>query len=579
MDSLPVEIVLNITTCRYWIFDKQATPAHSREQTDLETYSIVRLSLVSKHLHHVVSDNEVWRTLCFRDSNSRHACKQALLRPVVEPRLYNLQEAVARTEVGKPDVEQERSNRGKGIALWDCSLPQERIDWQSDYIGRHAALDIDWIYAPEESRHVTYEDCEARGLAAIDETRVLAPLGDGSIRIWDTSTQGSYGRTLGSTRPGLLFDAPGREIPANHVRSVQEKYAGTTSEGLSVDKIRNKAYVVVGKGLVELDLTTLKVTAHDRYPEVISALSPALPGSPLTVGTAKALYIYDPRAKSRSGMKVAAIQEHMKNISDFYRLISGDPGFAPLAEPLPLSILHSSDHNIHAAGRFPSILNYDRRYFPRVASTIHSGARLSCLSAVPSESGSIRLAAAGDYNGKGSVELYTLSTITGALQENSVRNRTSVSRSKCLSIVSHGSRLLFSDGDGMVKWVERDGSTPVRRWNINSYSENIIDALNYPGPRGGIFGADVSNGDVARRLLPMTDSPDSDVCVWTGEKIGVMHVGKKRILNGGMEEKDDSAAESVSGEEQSYGRMMRRALERQADEVRFMTTLGLGRSL
>jgi len=66
------------------------------------------------------------------------------------------------------------------------------------------------------------------------------------------------------------------------------------------------------------------------------------------------------------------------------------PNYAPLYQPGPLSILHLSSSgddwdgngDIYVAGRFPSILNYDRRYFPKLRGTIHSGARLCSMAAL-----------------------------------------------------------------------------------------------------------------------------------------------------------------------------------------------------
>ena len=539
------------------------------------------MNLVSKHFNRIISDNELWRTLCFRHSNSRYATDRTPPRSVVDRKLYDLQEAVAKSETSRTLVEDDGNGRGSGIALWDHTISAEKVNWRSDYIGRHASLAIDWIHDPNTSGNNSREDVEATGLAAIDESRVLASLSNGSIRVWDVDPTGSrYGQMLHRTRPGQLFGGVDRFNSTVQAPSVEDRLIGLTSEGLSVDGNRNKAYCVVGQDLVELDLTTMAVSARNRYPEAITVLSDASKSHPLTVGTAKALYLYDSRAKSRNWMQMAAIKDHLKNTSDFYRLITATPEVAPLAEPRPLSIVHTGDHSIHVAGRFPSILNYDRRYFPQMTSSIHSGARLSCLAAIPSAGDEIKLAAAGDYNGKGSIDLYSLSATTSKPRPSgSSRNRTSASRSKCLSIVSHGSRLLFSDGDGMVKWIERDGVTPVRRWNINSYSENVIEALNFPGPRGGIFSADIGNGDVARRLVPTSDRPDADVCVWTGEKVGVMHFGRKRQLDEKSTDEEPAIPEPASDEERSYGRMMRRALEQQADETRFMTGLGLGRSV
>jgi len=70
------------------------------------------------------------------------------------------------------------------------------------------------------------------------------------------------------------------------------------------------------------------------------------------------------------------------------------------------------------------------------------------------------------------------------------------------------------------------------------------------------------------------------VLLWTGEKIGVLGFRKTprfAFVDGG--EDDVSGADGVNGvevEERDYARMMRMALEKQANEVRFVRGLGLG---
>lgn len=67
--------------------------------------------------------------------------------------------------------------------------------------------------------------------------------------------------------------------------------------------------------------------------------------------------------------------------------------------------------------------------------------------------------------------------------------------------------------------------------------------------------------------------------MWTGEKIGVL--GFRRHARFGAEkyeDEDDAAGSETGNEEKQFGWMMRRALERQADEVRFVRGLGLSSS-
>lgn len=68
--------------------------------------------------------------------------------------------------------------------------------------------------------------------------------------------------------------------------------------------------------------------------------------------------------------------------------------------------------------------------------------------------------------------------------------------------------------------------------------------------------------------------------LWTGEKIGVLGFKRKPRFAFDDELEEGQSADGVESgegfEERDYNRMMRRALERQANEVRFVRGLGLG---
>ncbi|KAF2679641.1 hypothetical protein K458DRAFT_422188 [Lentithecium fluviatile CBS 122367] len=111
------------------------------------------------------------------------------------------------------------------------------------------------------------------------------------------------------------------------------------------------------------------------------------------------------------------------------------------------------------------------------------------------------LIAAGEYKGKGSLELYGLSSDPHRsinLSDNRTtrnnhacyQNRQTASSSKLLSVAPHGTRLVFSDGDGNLKWVERDGSTPVRHFNINDTANSSQ------------VGLEAGWGDIVQKILP-----------------------------------------------------------------------------
>lgn len=155
-------------------------------------------------------------------------------------------------------------------------------------------------------------------------------------------------------------------------------------------------------GLVEVDLETLSVISHERFPFSITALSEAKYPIPLTVGTNLSLYLHDPRARRLSGppdtgtdrvdsynAAFSSLGSQKSKSLDFRALLNPEPN--PLHHPGPLSILHlpspgsewNGNGDIYVAGRFPSVLNYDRRFFPKLRGTLHSGARLCSMASLP----------------------------------------------------------------------------------------------------------------------------------------------------------------------------------------------------
>lgn len=485
------------------------------------------------------------------------------------------------------------------MASWDPTYPDEKVDWYHEYIARHAPLSISWLEQPFSKQNGLSEKLETRGLGILkdhDDSMVVAPLDDGSVCLWnigheEAAPKSQDGRIVARSRPGLLsVNGPDGSTSQSPAKSRAKMTSTGVVECVSVDRARNKAYFAVQSGLNEVDLTTLQISSYERYPFSITALSEAAHTVPLTVGTSFSLHLHDPRLSNNGGSPTSWISDRVDantNVSqnprysptDFHRLSSGDPSqtdYAALFHPSPLSILHlNPSSTIHVAGRFPSILTYDRRYFPKLTSTIHSGARLCGIASLPTPNYPT-LVAAGEYNGKGSLELYPLNSASIASPSGTI-NRTSASRSKLLSLATHGTRLLFSDSDGQLKWVERDGSTLVRRWNINTFDTSV----GYSGSaRSGIFNANPNEGDVARKLLPVGTGARSEVCVWTGEKVGVLGFKDKPRFSSGVDKDGtrtpDGISDGESVDESDYGRMMRTALKRQADEVRFMRGLGLG---
>lgn len=312
----------------------------------------------------------------------------------------------------------------------------------------------------------------------------------------------------------------------------------------------------------------------------------------------------NPRNKSRSAVNPSLQCE-----------IIGGPASsqALLSQPGPLSILDRvQDESIWVAGRFTHLLNYDRRFFPKVRGTVHSGGRISCITEKPhpyvprsldllqdptisildvyaakTAPGSTILAA-GEYKGKGSLEFYGLAPpSSGSMVTESYRNRQTAASTRLLSVTAHGSSTVFSDGDGNLKWVERDGMTTIRTYNINDAHESP----SFNQAQSAAQGPDdePSSGDIVQKIMPLQLStsswsskrPDvnqSDLILKTGDgRIGVLGYGHKTLYAGEEEEAIvETTEERVRRDaEKQYRETLGRALQSQADEVRFMRGLGM----
>lgn len=558
------------------------------------------------------------------------------------------------------------TERARAAAEWDSSAEGEHVDWYSEYIARHGPISLSWVEQPSvrkgEGKRGQFYEVKGIGLlkdwSSARQNKIIAPLEDGSVCIWDLNhshsadSQASKGKILGVSEPGILLtNLSGRRDHSPSKTSLEFINLG---EGVSVDSLRQRAYLAVGNVLNEVDLETLKVISQQRYPWSIFALSQETDYSvPLTLATTLSLQIYDSRLSAvEEEEAISSRCEQVANPSSFahsdsplFQLQSNgqpptrirSPGpsdeganYAPLFQPGPLSILHPPAPHVNTillAGRFPSILCYDRRYFPRLQTTIHSGGRLCGLASVPAprfpvfsdstypESHSV--VACGDYNGRGSLELYNLkpapkedhspSNITSTFNPE-YKNRQSAASSRLLSVGSHGNRIVFSDAEGNIKWTERNGRSEVRRWNINTSQPQIpFGRRSQPPtpqteedqqPRGLWPSQSPGSNEVARKILPTGGNLTGDeLLIWTGERIGrlkfsipadyEMGVDKKEVDNDDdvfmHAEVDEATREEMRHRrrddwerEQRYGDYMRRALERQADEVRWMGNRGLG---
>lgn len=416
---------------------------------------------------------------------------------------------------------EERSRQAAG---WDPAVPGEDVDWYAEYAARHGRVSFGWVTSGAEVKGMgVFHDPQGDG------DKVVGPLEDGRVCIWDIrqgdrKMVGSSPKTLSGCEQGL----------------------GSLGECVSVDSSRRRAYLAAGSVLNEVDLDTLRVISCSTYPEAVFALSQETDyDAPMTVATAQGIHINDPRASATES--------------------------ASLFQPGPLSVLHPAQNTILVAGRFPSILSYDRRFL-RLQGAVHSGGGLCSLATIPARRQCQKVVACGEYKGRGSLELYDLGPEGLAT---TYRNRQSAASSKLLSVASHGTRIVYADAGGMVKWVERDVRTEVRRWNINAYLAESRSHSRSQVEEGGIFASSTGENEVVRKILPTGGTFIEDaVLVWTGERIGCLSLG-----SGDEDEEDIVPGNQVEDErlrkEREYSTTMRRALERQADEVRRMGGFGL----
>ncbi|KAK4174289.1 hypothetical protein QBC36DRAFT_333990 [Triangularia setosa] len=615
----------------------------------LEPPELVNVQRISREFSKIARDDVVWRARCLRDSSYLSSLRSRLRLQDLNYALLqvangggipshedvNADEDAWIKSISCIEADGDRISRSQRLerervritANWDPIFPTEHVSWYDEYIRRQGPVAVSWFqmaytHGTGTRSRSAADFVEARGVALYYpegeerlDGKVLAvsPLDDGGVCLWHVggSSAAKKGAIVARSRPGILFAGP--KSRANQVDS------GVT-ECVSVDSQRHRAFFAVQQYLVEVDLPTLSVVHREAFPWSIATLSAANPAVPLTVGTSLGLHLHDYRSRSppRSDIvdTIDAFDGTKVQLDDFYedqyRQLFDDrplPPYAPLAQPGPVSILHlqaegqpdSLSDDIYVAGRFKSILHYDRRQFSRIKGTVYSGANLCSMASLPypfsyedsqarrqarlsleqveaSKSAPGRtLIACGEYKSKGSLEIYGLPPLGEP-----ARNRQTCAHSKLMSVVNHGSCLAVADGMGYVKWFERDGFTEVRRHKIG-HSER---------PEGpSIFASMPGSGDLARKLLPTravaaavaaedTHVNNNDLLFWTGEKLGLLSFSSQPGLMPKDFEKDNEEELSSPGqlqmeaEEKAYSQKMRQALERHANDVRFAKYLG-----
>lgn len=369
--------------------------------------------------------------------------------------------------------------------------------------------------------------------------------------------------------------------------------------------------------MIEVDLNRLDVVSCESFEWSITTLSSIHPGVPLTVGTSLGIHLHDFRARASVPHDVVErLDGGQFNEHNIFRSIFDTtplPPYASLSQPTPNSIIHlprsgTNDlvsDDIYVSGRFSNILHYDRRRFPLIAGSLYSGGLINSMTALPFPFSTVdyevrqqgdlsaaqvaesklkdgrTLIAGGGYKAKGSLEIYGLGSAEnthGRNQQNScLKNRHTAASSTILCVANHGTKIVFSDGNGYLKWFERDGTTECRRLKIgHSDAEG----------KSTLFGSMPAADDVARKILSTRsrrddsspNRPNNDnILFWTGEKLGMVGFTTSPLYGElDFEPAQDEQTSAESAARQEYADNVRRALEQSADEARFLGGMGVG---
>lgn len=643
---------------------------HTNKTTpDLEPPELVNLQHVSRRFLNLSRDNKLWKQLCFTHSyTERRRRRLEITFPSSppadsDPRLAELIEAAnnladsfditvhnPRAPGAEAQLNRNRERRRAALlANWDPSAVGEQVNWYQEFVQRHAPVRVSWFQGAgsgwDEERQRVDEDeggrREATGAGILYDghgqaEKLIAPLDDGSIAIWDAAAHSSnLGHRVAKSEPGLLSHR-GPEL--DRATRLSQSQAIMTETGavhcVSIDSARQRAFFAVQNTLNEVDLHTLQCVSRTPFPFPVTALSEAHHDVPLTVGTNWTLHLHDTRKPPDMAPQCTpTFPSAAATAPSFSRLDTGDfAGHVALSQPGALSIVHTppslacGNGNIWVSGRFTSLLNYDRRFFPRLRGTLHSGARISSLSLLPTpyipsslrlglpytppssllaarSTAGMTLLAAGEYKGKGSLELYSLSPEPGAGVNSSdsrttsngravYQNRQTAGAAKLLSACGQGTRVVVSDGEGVVKWVERDGRTPVRQFSMSDLDAGTVHGGE--GDDGLVRLGRERGGDIVQQILPtqslspsVPSAPSApspgppNLILWTGEgRLGLLGYGRDELFS--LDTFSDALEQQVDGDwvdtralEREYGLEMRRALEQQAREVRWLRGYGL----
>ncbi|KAJ2988677.1 hypothetical protein NUW58_g3848 [Xylaria curta] len=578
LKSLPDEILLNIIRLVACVYANQG-----QYRLVLIAQDVVKLQSVSRQFLRICRDNPHWRGRCldastflervslFRQGSDWIDEDGMPLSRAVPPEQHPLQHHSVIETIGLLATRKRKREYSRIAANWDPTFPGEKTNWYHEYIQRHGPIITNWFERPQAPKGPQGDSIDVRGIAlykpseAENQLFAVSPVDDGSICIWDVKgSKAKKGSILSKSRPGLLGPVDG--LPSVN-GSTQYIDRGIT-ECVSVDNRRHAAFFALGNNP--------GCRYVDAFERVLMTMSAADPAVPLTVGTFNGLYLHDYRVKYTPRQQQEEVVEPFSpRLRDLSRILNDWrplPLYAALAQPGPQCIHHMDrpgnrgllSDDIFVAGRFTSILHYDRRMFPSIMGSLHSGGRLCSLTSLPYPFSSL------DSDLRRRLKL---------TEEQVIKSKNTVGDSLFLEAFigdQHGNRIVFSDGQGYLKWMERDGFTEVRRHKIGKVEKDAHRSL---------FGAMPGSDDIARKVLSTrteaeNSTPnDDDILFWTGEALGLVSFSPGPSFSAeDFVESAEFSKEDTAKEERAYAERMRLALERQADEAWFVQNLGMPRS-
>ncbi|KAK6539118.1 hypothetical protein TWF694_010653 [Orbilia ellipsospora] len=593
----------------------------------LDIASIISLHRVSSRIRSISRYDRLWRNCCFQPyiHHSRQDIRDQVFRS--SPR-------TTQSEKTQISGQTDRSRSSQPYVLdWEDIT----IDWYKEFQYRHAKLTNKSFIKFQTPHDLELVDVTLAGGSGmgLDQTVAATTLEDGSICIFSLSNS-KAGKILGRSKSDLI---PRKSLDTKLGRENDITGGANRERGLFVDAATaygNRAWFGAGSVLTEIDLTTMQKIRNHRLPFSVTCLSTAMPI--LAVGTSLTIHLLDSRS-APDNVATASITtsdttsttemvdtwgrpaSHLSRLKEIKKiqtplsqnqypsrdsnsddqssrdyLVNAPP--TAFLQPSPLSILHSPidqacGNEMYVAGRFPSIMAYDRRQWPRLAGTLYSGARLSGLTLVATnpalelpDTSKYSLVACGEYGGRGTLELYPLpSANSGGHNEIpddggspglympsnipstqklyakstsfAMKNRQSASRSKIFAVANQGIKIVTGDSEGCVRFIERDGINHIRDW---------------VGPWGGIETA----GGCIRKILPLSNLnirpsiDNSDLLIVSEDDIGILTFNSPYLQS---REELSSPPPSVDMDEELYIEAMRNALESHSSELRFLQEL------